>query len=716
MNKIFSIFYIFISIFISIQGEIHAGKTLALIDIPTGNVEKQELTPPNPRKLSGDWWEYYNVPAKQLPERILQTRNFLNEALKAVADQEREKASELVNDILANLEALAKEKQKNIQSQERSYKKNYTLEEFVGLNTELKIIARKKQELTHDIDDVKEAIGQSETNLNNLQAQYISMDELALGRIVKGLEIIYQRSSVALLKENLRLAQDGLMVQQENLQRIKAEIDFAKKHINYTSSSLEKAKGAINEAEKEYQQELSETRKFKIEYLTELDNPQISKLRRDFLQLKLQHSRVKDRLGEVSLINARMRLLLIQMGLNASYPPLEEFRAQLSRWQQEIADIQDSIYDWTKRSREILTEYLYELSFLDKQTDVEKRRAYQQFIEESSQTLITIGSLEKELTISQAFTDLINYQMKKTYTSFSDWVKHYWINFKQFFVDHAQFYQRTLFKLGNTPITFFALFKFIIVIVLTYVAGKILSRWILKFSASHKQISKSGAYALSRLAYYFLLIIGFSIAFVSIGFDFTAFAFIAGALTVGLGFGLQSIFNNFVSGIIILVEKNIRVGDVIELEEGNLGSVKEINVRTTLITTFDGIDILVPNSELVSKKFSNWNLREPVRRVRIPFRVSYESDKDKVRRVVIEAAKKIYITLEDPGREPQVWLAGFGDFSLNFELVVWVNEYLMTTPTSTNALYNWAIETALRENSIEIPYPKQIIQMTDKEV
>jgi potassium-dependent mechanosensitive channel len=193
-----------------------------------------------------------------------------------------------------------------------------------------------------------------------------------------------------------------------------------------------------------------------------------------------------------------------------------------------------------------------------------------------------------------------------------------------------------------------------------------------------------------------------------IGIDLTALAVFSGAVGVGIGFGLQSVFSNLVAGIILLFERSIRVGDFVELADGIQGTVREITIRSTLITTNDNIDVLVPNSEFITKQMTNWTLRDANRRLRIPFGVAYGTDKDLVRTAGLEAANDVEHTLlQSKGREPQVWLVGFGDSSLDFELVVWLKPEAVMRPGAVHADYCWAVESALKKYGIEIPFPQR---------
>lgn len=145
-----------------------------------------------------------------------------------------------------------------------------------------------------------------------------------------------------------------------------------------------------------------------------------------------------------------------------------------------------------------------------------------------------------------------------------------------------------------------------------------------------------------------------------------------------------------------------------ELSTGLAGEVKAINVRSTLVTTTDMVDILVPNSEFVNGQVINWTLTDASRRIHIPFGVAYGSDKDIVRKAALEAANNTPHTLRNRlNRDPEVWLINFGDSSLDFELVVWVQPQAVKKPQRVRAAYYWELETALRKYGVEIPFPQR---------
>ncbi|HUW77000.1 MAG TPA: mechanosensitive ion channel domain-containing protein [Gallionella sp.] len=263
------------------------------------------------------------------------------------------------------------------------------------------------------------------------------------------------------------------------------------------------------------------------------------------------------------------------------------------------------------------------------------------------------------------------------------------------------------FSIADTQINLVRLVGLLVILTLVWRIGVMIEKVITRLGREKEEAISPGWYALSRMSRYAIWIIGFVVGLNYIGFDMASFAVIGGAIGVGVGFGLQNIISNFVSGIIILIEEIVKVDDFVDLQSGVMGKVTEINLRYTRVTTSDLIDIIVPNSEFITGRVVNWTLGERSRRIHVPFGVAYGVDKDLVREAGIAAAANITGTVHEPGREPDVWLVGFGDSSLNFELVVWVGPSTITSPGKTQAVFLWAIEDELRKRNIEIPFPQR---------
>jgi small-conductance mechanosensitive channel len=263
-------------------------------------------------------------------------------------------------------------------------------------------------------------------------------------------------------------------------------------------------------------------------------------------------------------------------------------------------------------------------------------------------------------------------------------------------------------EVGDVSLTTFNLIHIAIILTLAWWISKLGRRGIERLSSLRPNMNRASVYTLSRLLHYIVMTVGFLIGLSAIGIDLSKFALFASALGVGVGFGLQTLVSNFIAGLMLLFEKSLKVGDYIELESGISGEVREINIRSTVITTNDNIDIVVPNSVFVNGHVMNWTMRDVYRRIHVPFGVAYGSDKDLVRRAALEAASLVNHTLvNDEKRKPQVWLTAFGDSSLNFELIVWLTSDAVKRPGAVQADYLWAIETALAKYGIEIPFPQR---------
>lgn len=240
----------------------------------------------------------------------------------------------------------------------------------------------------------------------------------------------------------------------------------------------------------------------------------------------------------------------------------------------------------------------------------------------------------------------------------------------------------------------------------------LLQRGLARYGAHYAHTNPAALYTLGRLSHYFILVVGLVLALGAAGIPVSKLTLIAGGIGIGLGFGLQAIFNNFISGLILLFDRSLKVGDFVELASGVHGTVRDIKIRATRITTNDDVDILVPNSEFVSGRLINWTLQDVTRRLRVPFGVAYGSSKELVKKAALEAAAAVPFTQDMHGvHAPQVWLVGFGSSTLNFELVVWLNADATRRPSSALAAYNWALETALVGHGLELSWPQRDLRV-----
>lgn len=209
---------------------------------------------------------------------------------------------------------------------------------------------------------------------------------------------------------------------------------------------------------------------------------------------------------------------------------------------------------------------------------------------------------------------------------------------------------------------------------------------------------------------YSLTLLGMLLVLPFSGLNLSSLAVVAGSLVLGVGLGLQNIFNDYVSYLAILVERPIQVGDLIEVDD-LIGTVERIHPWATVVRTLDRVFVIVPNSRLTDRKVVNWSYRDPRCRIHIPVGVAYGSDTTAVKEALYHAARSNSMVLSTP--EPQVWLRSFGTSSLDFELLVWINrpqdQFLLTSEL------NYAIDAEFRRRNIVIPFPQQDLHIRSAE-
>ena len=208
-------------------------------------------------------------------------------------------------------------------------------------------------------------------------------------------------------------------------------------------------------------------------------------------------------------------------------------------------------------------------------------------------------------------------------------------------------------------------------------------------------------HAISNTAAYGVLFIGFLLALGAAGIDLSKMTVLAGAFGVGIGFGLQNIVNNFISGLILLYERPIQLGDTVEV--GSLtGEVKRIGIRSSTLRTFQGAEVIVPNANLIAEQVVNWTLSDRQRRIELPVGVAYGTDPQRVLAILLDVAKASPEVLDDP--PPLALFRGFGESSLNFELRIWTG---LATYLEVHSRIAIAVNAALREAAIAIPFPQR---------
>ena len=262
------------------------------------------------------------------------------------------------------------------------------------------------------------------------------------------------------------------------------------------------------------------------------------------------------------------------------------------------------------------------------------------------------------------------------------------------------------FKVGNITIEPAAILLAIGVLIAGIVLARLLVMWLDRRVLARTEMDSGIRHSITAVARYAGFVAAFLVALSVAGFNLTSLAIFGGALGIGIGFGLQTIVNNFVSGLILLAERPIKVGDWIRTSGGE-GVVRKIKVRSTEIETFDRCSVIIPNSALISEPVSNWYHASRMGRIRLTVGVSYDADPDEVRDILLACAKEHPRAVAYP--EPYVLFTGFGDSSLDFELRVYIDDAGLLSSVASDLRF--AIFRRLKEAGIEIPFPQRDVNV-----
>ena len=262
--------------------------------------------------------------------------------------------------------------------------------------------------------------------------------------------------------------------------------------------------------------------------------------------------------------------------------------------------------------------------------------------------------------------------------------------------------EEPLLHFQNVDLSLLLLLQIALVLVGTLVFSRLFTRFLKRRVLSRAHISVGIQESIARVLHYCIMIVGALVAMQLAGINLTALTALGAVFMVGIGFGLQNLANNMVSGVILLFERPVQVGDFVEVK-GALGTVREIRARSTTVETQDNISIVVPNSYFVSESVTNWSHRDPHTRIHVRVHVSFDSDVEAVRDILLQVASEHPEVLATP--PPRVQFQEFSDWSLKFDLLPWIKD--PTRQFFVRSDLNFAIVRAFRERGIQIPVPQR---------
>jgi len=323
--------------------------------------------------------------------------------------------------------------------------------------------------------------------------------------------------------------------------------------------------------------------------------------------------------------------------------------------------------------------------------------------------LYAVGVILIALTLKRLFTDKMKNRFWAKILASAIWVYAFFVASLGLF--HIDFWLRFLqgvdFQLGQVRFSLLQVMRAFFLLLALYWVSRNLRVFSHFWLIAKSELTAAAQILLHRLGSIFLFSACVVIVFHYLGLDLTVFALFSGALGLGLGFGLQKIFANLVSGFILLADKSIKPGDVIQLKD-TYGWINFLGSRYVSVITRDATEHLIPNENLITGEVINWSYSEDLVRLKVPVGVGYGSDLEKARDLMLAAATSSLRVLKDP--KPSCLLVGFGDNAINLELRVWINDPQNGIGSAKSDLF-WGIWQRFRDHGIEIPYPKRDVHL-----
>lgn len=686
----------------------------------TEKTETVELSLPDPMNMTTSWWTFFEgKKVGDLRQSVIDFLDQLEDELQLLPEEMQKKEMARISHISANLFAYValKEKQVTKKAPKLELQETYNIAELLA-------IIHRERELDSELISVREDIRDQDVQyrdltkkVNNQFVAYLETPERSAERFQSALQVITLQTEQALINERLRLLKANQAILDTEFFEIQEAKNVAISRLTFTEEEQLALDERISNTTVRLQEANTKLLREQSQLLLLPDETA-----EDQAVARLRNQRVAKEKINVAILEARLdmyeneRDILLLLSQEESVD-VERIQKNYSERQRMLQDITLKAKDWFNQNEVERGSTNALLADIEMRGGINENNFLAGIANDRltliQETSVLLQKLQTEIADSQFMgrileNQLLQYQgiLLNTINRTKSSLSYAWRNVKQLI-------RMPLFTVGETPITALSFAQFLLIVLVCWWIAFWLQRVFNRMGNKRGDDKLPAYYLAGRLTYYAIILFGFLYGLTAVGIDFTNFALVAGALAIGLGFGLQSIVNNFVSGLILLFERSIKVGDFIELydqKNGKVlwGEVKEINVRATIISDNDNVDIVIPNSEFINTKMLNWTLKEPQRRMRYPFRVAYGTDKELVREAVLEQAEALPHTLKGiPGRNPAVWLVDFKDYYYEFELVVWLTARAVKRPNGIRAAYMWAIDTALRENNIEIPIPQR---------
>jgi len=561
-------------------------------------------------------------------------------------------------------------------------------------------------------------------------AQLISLQvEYALKILKKkqvDAQIKYLLPLISQCKKKMSYIFDNLYISKSDIRGIKEQVKNIEKKLEDLKSNLISVQRSINKDMTLFELRLDNIQnRLSSAKLTEAGK-KLLRIEKEKIEAYLKRFQYKKELLSQQELNLKLRLISLsfkyawlrnymkQNGYQKTEALIREWSNKIEKLQDEALQLKEKL-DQRQFDFSILNERLVRI---DRELEIEKdpdvkdslRRLQEELNLNKSHLSQLIDVLSKNLFYTKTVISGIQSVLLliKTRTSTLEKILYEAKNSVQsFWTGLKAVLYYPLWSMGGNVVTVITILRIVFFLCLGIYLLKLIRKKLSKFLIEKAGLSVGVVNSISTLSYYFMLILVLFIALSTAGINLSQITIILGALGVGIGFGLQTIANNFISGLILLTERTIKVGDIVELENGIMGKVKDVSIRSTVIRTYDGLDLIVPNSDFIANKVATWTYADDWRRLRIQFGVSYNSDPDRVAEIAKEVARQIPTTIEDEEHPVSVWFEGFGESSLDFSLLVWCRMEQLKPITGLMSDYYFALFRRFKQEGIEIPFPQR---------
>ncbi len=670
----------------------------------------------DPINLSAEWWSSFMEAEETRQDNIADFQTHLAQIEEQLTVEQREKFDGTLERIRLNLRALpgALDKAAPTPSLFPELKESYSIDELLQLYQDHRDLQLELREDEESLTAFTRAIATAQGQIDRLLVAYKDSEEGSLQRLELGLERIASRLALLVTTEQLRVQKAALHnieslveakgeVLEQARERLRPDPDFL---TNYDSLLLGQ-QTVVDQAEDRILQ-------LEAAMLGSYADGPLAKGTQSHLKQMLIQAEVVHGGAKAHLLRLRLRHRLHQALLEEKELSLTEWSSWLDELEYEVDQLTLAAEEWQWATGREYTRAGEGFGKANGSGNGAPLVAlYRARLTTAQETMAELRTLNGTLADIDVIHELVQRELFDRQSRFKQILFYGWDFLRTTWNRAAGLSKKGLFTIGDIPVTPFGILRAIFIVALGFWLSNFMQKIITDMGAGHRRGTASNFYVVGRLAHYAILTLALVLSLASLGLDFSNLALVAGALSVGIGFGLQTIVSNFFSGLIILFEGNLRVGDFLELESGPRGRITSINVRSTIIRTNDGIEVVIPNAEIIGNRVINWTMSDVHRRIHVPFGVAYDTDKDLMVKAVMEAVAKVDCSLEPSIKyaDPKVNLIGFGDNSLDFELVIWVDRQASKRLRGTSSRYLWEIHNAFLEHDIKIPFPQRDLNL-----